>query len=196
MLTPTQLVIKRIFDITISLLLLPILIVPMIVLIPMASWSTGTWGVFVQERIGYKGDRFKLFKIRTLKGSNHFDANEIKASETTFGSWLRKTKLDELPQLFNVLKGDMSWVGPRPDIPGYADVLVGENRVILEVKPGVTGPATLKYKNEDSLLLEQPDPKQYNDEIIWPDKVAINKEYIRDWSLAKDLNYLWRSVFN
>ena len=120
----------------------------------------------------------------------------MKNDETRFGAWLRRTKLDELPQIINVLKGDMSWVGPRPDVPGYADLLSGEDAVILMVKPGITGPATLKYRNEDEILLKQPDPLTYNDTVIWPDKVKINKEYIRNWSLRKDIGYLWASVFN
>jgi lipopolysaccharide/colanic/teichoic acid biosynthesis glycosyltransferase len=94
-----------------------------------------------------------------------------------------------------VLKGDMSWVGPRPDVPGYADLLKGDDRIILQLKPGVTGPATLKYKQEDALLLKQENPLAYNDTVIWPDKVAINKAYIQEWSLQKDIKYLLQSVF-
>jgi len=89
----------------------------------------------------------------------------------------------------------MSWVGPRPDISGYADMLKEEDRVILSVKPGITGPATIKYKNEDQLLLRQSNPLEYNDTVIWPDKVKMNKEYIQQWSFKKDLWYLWRSIF-
>ena len=106
---------------------------------------------------------------------------------------MRKTKLDELPQLFNVLKGDMSWVGPRPDIPGYADRLEGDDRNILALKPGITGPATLKYKQEDRILLAQENPLHYNDTVIWPDKVQLNLKYLNDWSLSKDIGYIVRS---
>ena len=151
--------------------------------------------MFVQKRIGAGGKPFDLFKLRSLKGRHHKDIVDIKDSETGFGRWLRRTKLDELPQLFNVLIGDMSWVGPRPDIPGYADKLEGEDRIILSVKPGITGPATLKYRNEDELLMKQENPLAYNDTVIWPDKVKINKEYIKNWSLAKDIRYLLSSVF-
>ena len=87
-------------------------------------------------------------------------------------------------------------MGPRPDVPGYADLLEGDDRIILNVKPGITGPATIKYKNEDALLLKQKNPQQYNDEVIWPDKVKMNKEYVKNWSLQKDIIYLWASVFN
>lgn len=177
-----------------ALLFLPILIVPIFILITIASLSTGSFGLFVQTRIGQHGRPFSLYKIRSLKGVNHENIQDIKFKETRFGSWLRRSKLDELPQLFNVLVGTMSMVGPRPDIPGYADTLEGDDRIILQVKPGITGPATLKYRNEDALLLTQPNPNQYNDQVIWPDKVAINKAYIKNWSLATDIGYLWASV--
>jgi lipopolysaccharide/colanic/teichoic acid biosynthesis glycosyltransferase len=196
MLTKRQFIIKKIFDLSISIIILPFVIIPLILLLLLASFSTGKNGLFVQNRIGLHGNSFRLYKIRTLKGANHPDINAIKENETRLGRWLRKTKLDELPQIFNVLKGDMSWVGPRPDIAGYADQLTGEDRIILKIKPGITGPATLKYKNEDALLLKQNNPLQYNDTVIWPDKVKINKAYVAQWSLGKDIKYLWTSVFN
>lgn len=196
MLTRRQLIIKRIFDLSISIIVLPFVIIPLILLLVMASFNTGKNGLFVQKRIGYLGNAFHLYKIRTLKGANHIDVVAIKNSETGFGRWLRQTKLDELPQIFNVIKGEMSWVGPRPDVSGYADKLNDEDRIILAVKPGITGPATLKYKNEDGLLLKQDNPLEYNDTVIWPDKVKINKAYVAQWSLGKDINYLWTSVFN
>lgn len=115
---------------------------------------------------------------------------------TVFGKILRRYKLDELPQLINVILGDMSLVGPRPDIPGYADKLKGADRLILKVRPGITGPATLKYKNEEELLSQQSDPKRYNDEVIWKDKVQINKEYIENWSLKEDLRIILKTFFN
>jgi lipopolysaccharide/colanic/teichoic acid biosynthesis glycosyltransferase len=150
----------------------------------------------MQRRIGRYGNPFLVYKLRSLKGQNHQSVIELKAAETSFGKWLRKTKLDETPQLFNVLFGSMSWVGPRPDVAGYADTLVGEDREILEIRPGVTGPATLKYKNEDALLLQQSDPNWYNDTVIWPDKVQINRAYLEHWTLMGDLKYIWRSVFS
>ena len=114
---------------------------------------------------------------------------------TKIGRFFRKTKIDELPQLINVLKGDMSFVGPRPDVPGYADRLQGEDRIILSVKPGITGPATLKYKNEEEILAKVDNPEKYNDEVIWPDKVRINKEYIKNWSLKRDIIYILKTIF-
>ena len=194
MLTKTQKCIKRIYDLIVVLVLLPVLVFPIFVLFLIATLSTKQNGFFAQRRVGQHGKLFCCYKIRTLKGKNHGDVNAMKANETSFGKWLRKSKLDELPQLFNVLKGDMSFVGPRPDVPGYADKLDADNRIILTIKPGITGPATLKYKNEDELLLKQPNPQIYNDTVIWPDKVAINKEYIKNWSLWKDCTFLIASV--
>ena len=110
--------------------------------------------------------------------------------------WGRKHKLDELPQLLNVFKGDMSLVGPRPDVAGYADALIGKDRVILDVRPGITGPATLKYKNEEALLMEQEDPQTYNDLVIWKDKVEINKNYLENWSLIGDIRIIIKTFFN
>jgi lipopolysaccharide/colanic/teichoic acid biosynthesis glycosyltransferase len=114
---------------------------------------------------------------------------------TRLGSLFRKTKLDELPQLIHVLFGQMSFVGPRPDVPGYADSLRGEDRIILTVRPGITGPATLKYRAEEALLAGQDDPQKYNDEVLWPDKVRLNREYVENWSFLGDLRYIWETVF-
>lgn len=190
-----HLLLKRVFDVLVALPLLILLSIPLVILWLLASVSTGRNGLFRQRRIGRYGKPFFLYKFRSLKGGEHRDIHDMVAHETAFGRWLRKTKLDELPQLWNVLKGDMSLVGPRPDVPGYADALVGDDRIILHMRPGITGPATLKYKNEDMLLQAQPNPNHYNDTVLWPDKVAINKRYVREWRFGKDLEYLWRSVF-
>ena len=115
---------------------------------------------------------------------------------TYFGNVLRKTKLDEIPQLGNVLIGDMSLVGPRPDVPGYADSLKGEDRMILSVRPGITGSATLKYRDEEQLLAMHDDPKKYNDEVIWNDKVEINTDYVKNWSVKIDFRILSDPFFN
>ena len=195
MLTRKQQHSKRFFDLTLTVLMLPFVIIPLLLLLLFATISTGANGLFVQTRIGQFGKPFRLYKIRTLKGVGHMDIVAIKDSETAFGTWLRRSKLDELPQVFNVLKGDMSWVGPRPDVPGYADRLEGDDRALLNLKPGITGPATLKYKNEEALLLQQSNPLQYNDTVIWPDKVQINRKYSTHWSLKTDLRYVLQSVF-
>ncbi len=113
---------------------------------------------------------------------------------TALGRFLREMKWDELPQLWNVLKGDMSFVGPRPDIPGYADALEGEDRIILSVKPGLTGVASLYFKDEEELLAQQENPSTYNDQVIWPKKIALNKAYIDNYSFFKDLRILFKTV--
>ncbi len=114
---------------------------------------------------------------------------------TPLGAILRKYKLDELPELWNVLKGDMSLVGPRPDVPEFTDRLKGKEMDILQLRPGITGPATLKYSNEERLLAEVDNPQKYTDEIIWPDKVRLNLDYYYNWSLAKDIQIIFRTVF-
>ena len=131
--------------------------------------------LFKQVRIGKNGIPFTLYKFRSIPiGSTKPNA---------WGRFLRRTKIDELPQIINLLKGDMVLIGPRPDLPGYADQLTGSDRIILKVKPGITGLASLKYRNEEQLLSQQLDPLQYNDEVIWPDKVRINKWYLNNRTL-------------
>jgi len=115
---------------------------------------------------------------------------------TPVGAFLRRWKLDELPQLWNVLVGKMSFVGPRPDVQGYADTLTGADRIILTARPGITGPATLKYRNEEALLAKQSNPEHYNREVIWPDKVQLNRGYVKNYSFKRDLYYIWQTVVN
>lgn len=161
----------------------------------MLSLEIGKWGIFSQQRIGEGGKIFKIYKLRALRDGDH-KLGSISDSASSLGKWVRKHKIDELPQLFNVLKGDMSFVGPRPDVKGFADKLVGEDRIILSVKPGITGPATLKYKNEEAILAVVDNPEQYNRDVIWSDKVEINKNYIKNWSFYLDLKYIIKSIFN
>lgn len=195
MITETDKKIKRIFDLILAILLIPIIIIPLFIFVIIASVDTKEYGIFSQYRVGQYGKLFNIFKIRTLKNEPH-RLGSLDKSATSFGKFLRRYKLDELPQLFNVIKGDMSFVGPRPDIEGFADVLEGEDRIILEIKPGVTGPATIKYKNEEVLLSQQVDPENYNRTIIWKDKVEINKMYIKNWSFYLDLKYIIQSITN
>lgn len=149
-----------------------------------------------QIRIGQHGKPFYILKFRTMKkdsaGANITIAGDVRL--TRIGEFLKKYKLDELPQLWNVFKGEMSFVGPRPDVPGYADLLSGEDRKILELKPGITGPATLKYRNEMELLARQPDPLEYNDKVIWPDKVKINLNYANYHSFSGDLKIILQTL--
>ena len=186
---------KRFFDLVLSLILLPIFILPIVLLVIFASFDTDAWGIFSQDRVGKHAKVFKIYKIRTLKNEVH-RLGHLDKSATSFGKFVRRYKLDELPQLFNVLKGDMSFVGPRPDIKGFADILEGDDSVILTIRPGVTGPATLKYKNEEDILALQDDPEKYNRTIIWRDKVEINKMYIKNWSFYLDLKYIIKSIIN
>ncbi len=148
--------------------------------------------LFRQKRVGQYGRIFTLVKFRTMipshSGSSVSVAGESRI--TPLGAVLRRHKLDELPELWNVLRGDMSFVGPRPDVPGYADRLTGSDRDILKLKPGITGPATLKYRNEEELLASQPDPRSYNDEVIFPDKVRINLSYLSNRSFMGDLRII------
>ena len=194
MISELQFKFKRLFDLTLSLILVPLLIVPMLFLIGLATIDTKQWGIFTQSRVGQFGKRFKIYKIRTLRSEPHL-LGRLEQSATPIGVYIRKTRLDELPQLFNIIASQMSFVGPRPDIPGFADLLTEEDRVILKLKPGLTGPATLKYKHEESLLRSQINPEYYYKTVIWPDKVEINKKYIQTWSFSLDLKYIFKSVF-
>jgi lipopolysaccharide/colanic/teichoic acid biosynthesis glycosyltransferase len=187
--------IKRSFDIVLSLIGLfltwPIILIAWI----LATIETKSNGMFFQIRIGENGKPFKIYKIKTMyssKGTTITTANDNRI--TKYGKIFRKYKIDELPQLWNVLIGDMSFVGPRPDVPGYADKLEGDDRIILSIKPGITGPASLKYKNEEEILAKVDNPVEYNDKVIWPDKVKINKEYIKNWSLKKDIEYIKKTI--
>ncbi len=197
MLTRKERIEKRLFDIAFSVagivVTLPVMVMAWIV----ASVDTRSNGLFVQKRIGQHGKPFYVWKIKTMKPVSGADSTVTTSQDcriTKSGAFFRKTKIDELPQLFNVLFGQMSFVGPRPDVPGFADLLEGEDRIILSLRPGITGPATLKYKHEETLLSKVQDPERYNREVIWPDKVKINKAYIRNWSLSKDVGYLIKTV--
>lgn len=163
---------KRLFDVIASLFALLLFGWVIVLFYVWASIDTAQNGMFTQMRVGQYGRLFKIYKLKTMK----HDAYENKVI-SGLGRFLRKYKIDELPQLFNILIGDMSFVGPRPDIPGYYDKLKGDDRRLLGLKPGLTGPANIKYWNEEQLLLQQSDPFKYNDEILFPDKVKINLEY-------------------
>lgn len=152
--------------------------------------------IFRQRRVGKDGRLFTMYKFRSMTlghgGSSVSVAGESRI--TPLGRVLRRYKLDELPELWNVLVGDMSFVGPRPDVPGYADALSGTDREVLRLRPGITGPASLKYRNEEELLALQPDPQKYNDEVIFPDKVRINLYYLHHYSFIKDIEMIFCTV--
>lgn len=214
---------KWIFDRVMALigllLLWPVLIV---VAILIKVKMPGGPAIFKQKRVGLHGDLFTMYKFRSMTVSHGGSSVSVagEARITPLGAKLRKYKLDELPELWNVFIGDMSFVGPRPDVPGYADNLVGEDRLVLELRPGITGPATLKYRDEENLIadfLHQVRSEElgvrsehpavefssmsdeeialwYNDYVIYPDKVKINLEYYRHQSLSLDIKYILETV--
>ena len=163
----------------------------------LATLDTRANGFFTQERVGRNGRIFRVVKLRTMRPDSKVDTTVTTGFDpriTRLGRFFRRAKIDELPQLFNVLVGHMSFVGPRPDVPGYADALEGEDRVILAIRPGITGPATLAYRDEEVLLAQVDDPERYNNEVIFPDKVRLNRGYVENWSFRKDIGYIWRTV--
>lgn len=178
---------KRSFDFFFAFIGIVFLSWLLLISIILASIDTKSFGLFFQVRIGQYGKPFKIFKIKSI--------NDVTKKVSYFGSFLRKSKIDELPQLLNILLGQMSFVGPRPDIPGYYDLLKGENRKILELKPGLTSEASLKYFNEETLLYQQENPLLFNDTVIFPDKVKMNLEYYYKQSILVDLQILLKTIF-
>ena len=204
-------ILKRLFDITASffglLFLWPVLL---IVAIMVKVKMPGGPAFFVQKRVGKGGKLFNCHKFRTMtvkhNGSTVSVAGDLRI--TPFGAVLRHYKLDELPGLWDVLIGNMSFVGPRPDVPGYADKLTGDDRDVLKLRPGITGPATLKYRLEDEMISDYVAKRQaegdkrpmqeiateYNDKVIYPDKVRINCYYYRNCSFWKDIEMIFATV--
>lgn len=163
-----------------------------------ASIETKSNGLFIQKRVGKKGKLFFVLKIKTMKKITSVNttitaSNDVRITKS--GKIFRKSKIDELPQLINVLLGQMSFVGPRPDVPGYADNLKGEDRLVLKLRPGITGTASLKYSNEEEILAKQQDPIKYNDEVIYPDKVRINLDYYYNHTFIGDIKIIINTVF-
>ncbi len=196
-LSPANRFLKRMFDILISfiglLVLWPLILLGWVA----ATISTHKNGFFIQTRVGLHGKPFRLFKLRSMRASDDLRSTVTTRHDpriTRVGRILRRTKLDELPQLFNVLLGHMSIVGPRPDVPGFADRLSGDDLIVLSIRPGITGPATLEFRNEEELLSSQSDPERYNREVIWPKKVELNREYVANYSFWKDFGYIWRTI--
>ncbi|WP_366523561.1 sugar transferase [uncultured Kordia sp.] len=196
--TKSDKIIKRLFDLvmsTIGLLLFGWLIVLSAII---ARFDTKLSGFFKQKRVGQDGKIFEVFKLRSMKnvaGVVTTVSTDKDPRITKMGRFWRKTKIDELPQLINVFLGQMSFVGPRPDVPGFADKLEGEDRIILSIKPGITGPASIHFKNEEEILAQQEDPEAYNRNVIWPKKVALNKAYIKEFSVLKDVKYIFKTIF-
>ena len=189
---------KYLFDRTASLfgllLLWPaLLIVALLIRMKMPGGPV----IFTQHRVGRDGRLFTMYKFRSMTVSHSGSSVSVAGESriTPLGAKLRKYKLDELPELWNVLKGDMSFVGPRPDVPGYADRLQGEDRLILKLRPGITGPASLKYANEEEILAQVSDPVKYNDEVIFPDKVRIYLDYYYNHTFLGDIRLIFQTIF-
>lgn len=186
-------IVKFLFDRIVSfiglLFLWPVLIV---VAILIKIKMPGGPVFFAQKRVGQHGRLFTMHKFRSMTVSHSGSSISVagEARITPLGATLRKYKLDELPELWDVLIGNMSFVGPRPDVPGYADQLQGEDRRILELRPGITGPASLKYRDEEELLATVENPQEYNDKVIYPDKIRINLYYLQHYSFVKDIQMI------
>ena len=201
-----QMFLKPFFDRIVSFMGL-LLIWPLLLVIAlMVRVKIGRPVLFVQERIGKEGKPFKIHKFRTMGAGVDESPVSIAGEEriTPLGAKLRHYKLDELPELWDVFIGKMSFVGPRPDVPGYADKLEGDDRDVLKLRPGITGPASLKYRDEEEMIADyvkhakaQGDPRSeqdialwYNDNVLWPDKVRINCYYYRNYSFIKDIQMI------
>jgi lipopolysaccharide/colanic/teichoic acid biosynthesis glycosyltransferase len=195
--TASQRLAKRAFDLVLAslgLLLTGWLIVLTWLL---ASLETRTNGFYLQERVGLNGSLFRIIKNRTMQAEDVETTSVTTENDsriTFLGRFFRAAKIDELPQLLNVLLGDMSFVGPRPDVPGFADELSGDDRIILSIRPGITGPATLAFRHEEQLLAQQANPEEFNRTTIYPQKVALNKAYLESWSLLGDLGFIYKTL--
>lgn len=188
---------KRLVDL---LLAVPgaLVTLPLTALLILASTlDTRAPGLYRQHRIGRSGRPFTVVKIRSMRPAVGPQTTVTVLADsriTPFGAFLRRWKLDELPQLFLVIAGQMSLVGPRPDVAGYADQLDGDDREILELRPGVTGPASLVFRDEERFLSTFADPIEANDAIVWPAKVRINKAYGRSASVRDDIELIWLTL--
>jgi len=188
---------KRSFDLLLSFTGLLFLWWLIILVALIAKIDTGLSGFFKQIRVGKNGNLFKVVKIRSMKPVKGISTTVTTDNDpriSRIGRFWRKTKIDELPQLWNVFVGDMSFVGPRPDVQGFADQLQGEERLLLSIRPGITGPATIQFKKEEEILAAQSNPEQYNREVIWPAKVKINIDYIKNYSLLMDIKLIFKTV--
>jgi len=189
---------KRIFDILFSIIGL-VFFLPCFLLVSILIKADSKGPVFyLQERVGYNGLLFKIIKFRSMITDQNHNSTITIANDnriTTIGKIIRKLKIDELPELLNILIGNMSFVGPRPDMPGYADLLEGEDRLILKLKPGITSLASLKYINEEEILASVEDPTLYNKEVIFPDKVKLNLNYYYNHNIWIDIKVIFATVF-
>lgn len=189
---------KRLFDLVVGVLLLliasPLLVFTAVVI----RIVDGAPVLFRQERVGQGGGTFTIYKFRTMRsGSNPADRALTIGRDhriTPLGHWLRASKLDELPQLLNVLKGEMSLVGPRPEVPQYVALYTPEQVPVLQLKPGITDPASIVYRDEAQVLAGAKDPLRYYVEVVMPDKIRINLEYAKRASVGRDVMVLARTL--
>lgn len=195
--SPSERVLKYLFDRTVALIGLLVLSPLLLALSVGVKLGMGRGPVlFTQKRVGKDGRLFTICKFRTMYADNYGTSVTVAGDHRIYplGVFLRKYHLDELPELWNILKGEMSFVGPRPDVPGYADCLTGDDREILRLRPGLTGPASLKYRDEEHLLAAQADPHKYNDEVVFPDKVRINRYYLQHYSFITDIKIIIATI--
>lgn len=190
---------KRLFDISASFFGL-LLLSPLFLGVALCVGLTSRGGVFyVQTRVGRYGRDFRLYKFRSMRtGSDAKGLLTVGGKDgriTPVGYFIRKYKIDELPQLFNVFKGDMSLVGPRPEVRKYVALYNSEQMRVLSARPGITDPASIKYRNENDLLAQADDPERFYVEKIMPDKLKINLEYMDNRTFFKDLSVIFRTVF-
>ena len=190
--------IKRLFDIIFSFVGIVFLFPVFIIVSILIKIDSSGPVFFVQERVGLNGKFFKIIKFRSMK-TNHNNSLTVTLENdkriTRIGKKIRKYKIDEIPELINVFIGDMSLVGPRPDVPGYADLLEGESRNILKLRPGITSRASIKYANEEMILLNEDDPIAYNNNIIFPDKVKLNLNYYNNNNIWIDIKIIFATLF-
>ena len=186
-LTKKQYRCKRGLDLFLSILFLPIAIFPIFILIIGATLDTNRFGLFFQKRVGQHGILFTIYKIRTFQSTGQI---------STYSKKIRKFKLDELPQIINVLLGQMSFVGPRPDLPALIATLKESDKIILSLKPGLTGPASLCYFNEETILAQQDHPTVYNEFVLYPAKTLINMNYIKKYQLLNDVKYIYKTLLH
>ncbi len=197
MITKKQQIIKRSFDIVVSLCGLLLFVLPIIILCLIASRSTKASGFFTQKRVGLNGKNFTIYKIRSMRVSNNNSSVTTLNDDrtTSFGRFLRNYKFDELPQLYNVFIGDMSIVGPRPDVPDVVDTDSKEVKEILKLRPGITGLATLYFKNEEFYFKDTGKAETINKTVLFPRKVRLNKIYLENWSFCFDLKIIIKTIF-
>ncbi len=191
-------IMKRLFDIVFSFVGIVILSPVLVIISLIVALSSKGGSFYKQKRVGKDNKDFTLYKFRSMRVDSDKQSlitiGNKDSRVTPIGYYLRKYKIDELPQLFNVLKGDMSFVGPRPEVRYYVDMYTDKQKQVLNVRPGITDPASIAFRNENELLAQQPNPKQYYITSIMPEKLRINLEYINNRSFSKDIKIILQTI--